>query len=110
MHTSGKTLNAYNKIEGVYVYHLPWVEQPEHPTQSHQSQAMKSSSQPKQDNNSNINKQQFNQYKINMYACMNDNTTRCISVIWLEMTILLHVKLYWWIQGSAQFLNELEWI
>ena len=23
MHTSGKTLNAYNKIEGVYVYHLP---------------------------------------------------------------------------------------
>ena len=23
MHTSGKTLNAYNKIKGVYVYHLP---------------------------------------------------------------------------------------
>ena len=51
----------------------------------------------------------FEQYKINMYACMNENTTRCISVIWLEMTILLHVKLYWLIQGSAQFLIELEW-
>jgi hypothetical protein len=33
---------------------------------------------------------------------MNENTTWCISVIWLEMTILLHVKLYWLIQGSAQ--------
>ena len=71
MHTSGKTLNAYNKIEGVYVYHLPWVEQPEHPIQSQQSQAMKSSSQPKQNNNSNINKQtiQTIQYK---YVCMHE--------------------------------------
>ena len=38
------------------MYDLPWVEQPEHPIQS---QAMKSSSQPKQNNNSNINKQKI---------------------------------------------------
>ena len=42
---------------GSMVYHLPWAEQPEHPTQSQQSQAKKSSSPPKQNNNSNINKQ-----------------------------------------------------
>ena len=71
MHTSGKTLNAYNKIVGVYVYHLPWGEQPEHPTQSQQSQAKKSSSQPKQNNNSNINKQIIQTIQ-NKYVCMHE--------------------------------------
>ena len=75
------------------MYHLPWVEQPEHPTQSQQSQAKKSSSQPKQNNNSNINKQAIQTIQ-NMYACMNATTTMCIRVHWLEMTILLLIKLY----------------
>ena len=93
MHTSGKALNAHNKNRGVYVYHLPWWEQPEHPTQSQQSQAKKSSSQPKQDNNSNINKQAIQTIQ-NMYACMNATTTMCIKVLCLEMTILLLIKSY----------------
>ena len=55
---------------GVYVHHLPWGEQPEHPTHSQQSQVEKSTSQPKQNNNGNINNQTIQ--TLHKHVCMHE--------------------------------------
>ena len=65
------------------MYHLPWVEQPEHPAQAQQSQVLKSSSQSKQNNNSNINKQtiQTSQKKyVCMHECNHNKVQQCKMV------------------------------
>ena len=52
------------------MYHLPWGEQPEHPIHSQQSQVEKSTSQPKQNNNGNINNQTIQ--TIHKHVCMHE--------------------------------------